>query len=124
MQASFILPANAAAASTVWKWRAARRSRPSAQTILSEIFVEENNNEVKIDEMRGGNSFLVILKMLFAKEQWLYSEVEELCKKHDMMIGSVLELINDYAYEKIGDSVIEDDGEFIYVSTEYKNKLI
>jgi hypothetical protein len=50
--------------------------------------------------------------------------VEELCKKHNVMMGSILEQINDYAFEKIENSVIDDDGEFIYVSTDYKNKLI
>jgi hypothetical protein len=40
------------------------------------------------------------------------------------MIGSVLEQINDFSYTKIEDAVIEDDGDTIYVMTEYKDKLI
>ena len=40
------------------------------------------------------------------------------------MIGFALEQINDYSYSKIEDAVIEDDGDTIYVMTEYKDKLI
>ena len=40
------------------------------------------------------------------------------------MIGFVLEQINDYSYSKIEDAVIEDDGDTIYVMTEFKDKLI
>jgi hypothetical protein len=40
------------------------------------------------------------------------------------MIGSVLEQINDYALETVDDIIIEDDGENIYIMTEYKDLLI
>ena len=40
------------------------------------------------------------------------------------MLGSVLEQINDYSYGKIEDAIIEDDGDTIYVMTDYKEKLI
>ena len=39
------------------------------------------------------------------------------------MIGSVLEQINDYALEKVDDIIIEEDGDNIYVMTEYKDLL-
>lgn len=40
------------------------------------------------------------------------------------MMGAVLEQINDFAYEKVDDAVIEDDGENIYVTLDYKEQLI
>ena len=40
------------------------------------------------------------------------------------MIGNLLEQINDYAYSKIKDIVVEDDGDNIYVTTDYKEQLI
>ena len=40
-----------------------------------------------------------ILKSLLNKEQWQYSEVEELCKKYNVMMGFVLERINDYSFD-------------------------
>jgi transcriptional regulator with XRE-family HTH domain len=51
-------------------------------------------------------------------------DVEILCQKHHLMIGSVLEQINDFSYDKVEDAVIEDDGDTIYVMTDYKDKLI
>ena len=41
-----------------------------------------------------------------------------------MMTDSELEQINDYSYNKIEYSVIEDDGDTINVMTEYKDKLL
>jgi hypothetical protein len=40
------------------------------------------------------------------------------------MLGNLLEQINDYAYSKINDIVVEEDGDDIYVTTEYKEQLI
>ena len=42
----------------------------------------------------------------------------------DVMIGNLLEQINDYAYPIVNDIVVEEDGENIYVTTDYKEQLI
>ena len=39
-------------------------------------------------------------------------------------LGSLLEQINDYSCSKIDDIVVEEDGDKIYVTTEYKTQLI
>ncbi len=106
------------------KLESIKKETLEAQSILSNIFVEEDNDENNPQDIKEDNPIMDILKSLLNKEQWQYSEVEELCKKYNVMMGFVLERINDYAFEKIENSVIDDDGEFIYVSTEYKNKLI
>jgi hypothetical protein len=67
---------------------------------------------------------LDILKILLTKESWKRDDVEIICQERHLMIGSVLEQINDYSYNRIEDAVIEDDGDTIYVMTEYKDKLI
>jgi hypothetical protein len=41
-----------------------------------------------------------------------------------VMLGRILEQINDYAYSKVDDIVVEEDGDNIYVTTEYKEYLI
>lgn len=106
------------------KLESIKKETLEAQSILSNIFVEEDNDENNPHDIKEDNPIMDILKSLLNKEQWQYSEVEELCEKYNVMMGFVLERINDYAFEKIENSVIDDDGEFIYVSTEYKNKLI
>jgi hypothetical protein len=40
------------------------------------------------------------------------------------MIGNLLEQINDYAYEKVEDVVVDEDDDMIYIMTEYKDQLI
>ncbi len=93
-----------------------------AQELLTNIF-EKNEEETGLTG-RENNELLDILKILFTKESWQRSEVELICQKHHLMIGFVLEQINDYSYNKIEDAVIEDDGDTIYVMTEFKDKLI
>ena len=93
-----------------------------AQDLLSDIF-EDDDDSIK-STAHENKVFLVILKILLSKELWKREEVESLCKEHHLMIGSVLEQINDFSYTKIEDAVIEDDGDTIYVMTEYKDKLI
>lgn len=61
---------------------------------------------------------------MLTKETWKRTEVESMCKKRGLIIGAVLEQINDFAYEKVDDAVIEDDGDNIYVTLDYKEQLI
>ena len=93
-----------------------------AQELLSDIF--EENDEGTDSTNQNNNVLLDILKFLLTKESWTRKEVEILCQKHHLMIGSVLEQINDFSYDKVEDAVIEDDGDTIYVMTDYKDKLI
>lgn len=93
-----------------------------SQNILSDIFADTDlNDDYKIEE---SSPILDILKVLFTKEVWSIEDVERICNNHKLMIGSVLEQINDYALEKVDDIIIEDDGDNIYVMTDYKDKLI
>ena len=93
-----------------------------SQRILSDIFVETNSNEDY--NIKVSSPIMDILKVLFTKDVWSYEAVDILCKKRKLMIGSVLEQINDYALETVDDIIIEDDGENIYIMTEYKDLLI
>lgn len=95
-----------------------------SQEILSKIFnvdesitqptMPENKKDINID----------FLKILFTKQTWTRSEIQDICQTHDVMLGSILEKLNDYSYSKIDDAVVEDDGELIYVNVEYKEQLI
>ena len=93
-----------------------------AQGILAEIFEDDNTGTDSTNQ--ENNVLMEILKYLLTKKTWKRNEVESLCREHHLMIGSVLEQINDYSYSKIEDAVIEDDGDTINVMTDYKDKLI
>lgn len=92
-----------------------------AQEILSDIF---NDEEEKTISSIDNNTIVSILKILLTKACWLRNEVDSLCREYNIMTGSALERINDYSYSKIEDAVIEDAGDTIYVTTEYKDQLI
>ena len=92
-----------------------------SQELLTNIFVDEDEQQstVLIDK-----SWKSLLAILFTKESWEREDLEKQCKVQRLMLGAVLEQINDYSYEKLDDAVIEEDGDIIYVNLEYKDLLI
>jgi hypothetical protein len=94
-----------------------------AQSMLAEIFVQEEET-VKVPEARPGRQpYLDVLERLFSKEVWTREEIAQMVGP-DVMIGNLLEQINDYACSRIDDIVLEEDGDRIYVTVEYKDRLI
>ena len=73
--------------------------------------------------MNNDGTIIEILEKLFTKEQWSRGELAEIVGPN-VMIGNLLEQINDYAYSNVNDIVVEEDGDTIYVMTEYKDQLI
>lgn len=107
------------------KLRIFEQQTKAAQELLSGIFNEEESTtsqNTAYDNTTSG--WIEILKSMLTKETWKRTEVESMCKKRGLIIGAVLEQINDFAYEKVDDAVIEDDGDNIYVTLDYKEQLI
>lgn len=100
------------------------RQTEQAQAMLSDIFVDEEQPKVKTHQTGGIDSVIEILSKLLEKEVWQLAEVDELCKAKGLMTGFVLEKINDLSYEKVDDAVIDQDGAQVYVTIDYKEKLI
>lgn len=98
-----------------------RQQTQIAQALLSDIFTEEE--EVHLPDNNTSNAVIEALQKLLEKETWQRKEVQELLGAN-VMIGNMLEQINDYAYSKVDDIVVEEDGDTIYVTTEYKEQLI
>ena len=90
-----------------------------AQKLLNDIFLLDKEETDPIDE----NTYSTLLERLFEREVWQRDEVLGMLEP-GAMLGSVLEKLNDYAYEKVEDIVVEEDGDNIYVMTEYKEQLI
>ena len=94
-----------------------------AQSMLAEIFVQEEEKPMPPTPDAGRPVFIGILEKLFSKEVWTRSEIAEIAGPN-VMIGNLLEQINEYACSKIDDIVLEEDGDRIYVTVEYKDRLI
>lgn len=94
-----------------------------SQSILSNIFNEETNENTVVDESNK-DILKEILSLLFTKEQWDKDELETICKSKGLMLGSILEEINDYSYSVVDDVVLEDEGDTISVIMDYKDELL
>ena len=99
-----------------------KRKTEIAQELLAEIFIVEEEVYTP-DRFTTDSSVIGAMKKLLEKDTWMREEVQELFGE-DVMIGNMLEQINDYAYSKVEDIVVEEDGDIIYVTTEYKEQLI
>lgn len=107
------------------KLRIFEQQTKAAQELLSNIFIDEDvTTSQNVTSEDTTSAWMDMLKLLLTKEMWSRAEVENECKKRRLMLGAVLEQINDYAYEKVDDTVIEDDGDNIYVTLDYKKQLI
>lgn len=97
----------------------------NAQELLSEIFVDDDipASRNTIDNP-ARDKWKDVLTLLLSKEKWEREEIENKCQEMGLMLGAVLEQINDFAYDKVDDVVVEDDGEYLYVTLDYKEKLI
>ena len=97
----------------------------NAQELLSEIFVDD---DIPASRNTMDNSardkWKDVLTLLLSKEKWEREEIENKCQEMGLMLGAVLEQINDFAYDKVDDVVVEDDGKYLYVTLDYKEKLI
>lgn len=100
-----------------------RQQTQESQFILSDIFDEEPNEEIK---KSNDNSIAIkeMLSLLFTKEMWNKNELETTCKDKGLMLGSILEEINDYSYSVVDDVVLEDEGDTISVIMDYKDDLL
>lgn len=93
------------------------------QGMLSKIFDEEETSTA-IQKPSNDNLIKDILEKLFEKEAWTLAELDKICKEKGQMVNYVLESINDYSYEIVGDAVLEQDNDMIYVTMEYKDSLL
>ncbi len=105
------------------KLSAIEKETQQAQSMLSTVFeddVQENITQTSL----ANNAILEILRELLSKEIWERQDVEKICSSKGLMLGAVMEQINDYAYEKVEDVIIEEDGDTIYVAVDYKDELL
>lgn len=99
-----------------------KRQTEIAQSLLSDIFVDENEEQITSSSAKN-NLVHDTLHKLLEKDIWQRDEVVDMLGA-GVMIGNLLEQINDYAYSIVDDIVVEEDGDTIYVTTEYKEQLI
>lgn len=103
------------------------------QTMLGAIFVEEEledhtgEDETELTESADvdglDKSHFTLFESLISKEKWPRSYVETMCRNLGLMVDGALETINDWSYDRVDASVVEDDGDEIYVDQEIVEEL-
>ncbi|MCZ6802902.1 MAG: TerB N-terminal domain-containing protein [Proteobacteria bacterium] len=103
------------------------------QTMLGAIFVDdelddhtsegetEHSENADVDGL--DNSHFRLFESLISKEKWPRNDVETMCRNLGLMVDGALETINDWSYDKVGTSVVEEDGDEIYVTQEIVEEL-
>lgn len=99
-----------------------KQETEKSQALLTDIFVDIE--ELKPEIKSNTDSLSEMLKLLFTKEIWNKDDLDSICKSKGLILGAVLEEINDYSYSKIDNAVIEDNGDEIFVALDYKNELL
>ena len=100
-----------------------KKQTEESQDMLAEIFTQEEESARAGITASDDQQMLGILEKLFDKGIWTSNELVGIVGPN-VIIGNLLEQINDYSCSKIDDIVLEEDGELIYVTTEYKEQLI
>ena len=59
---------------------------------------------------------------LITKAEWAYEEIEELCDGLQLMTAGAVETINDWAFDKVGASLIED-GSTVFIDLELAEEI-
>ncbi|EZQ17948.1 ATPase [Halopseudomonas bauzanensis] len=63
-----------------------------------------------------------LYSLLVSKEKWSRDEVHAFCEPLGLMVDGAVEAINDWAFEKVDDAVLDDDGD-IYIRLDVAQEL-
>lgn len=95
-----------------------------AQGILSNIFVDDENNVNRDGNRKAEDIAIALIPVILERPIWTRVDFDNLCASHSILPGFALEKINDFSFEKVDDVLIDDEGEMLYVNLDYKESLI
>lgn len=99
------------------------------QSMLGAIFVEDEPTSESDESTKGSTKtgidkqHYALFESLIRKDKWTREEVEALCRDLGLMVSGALETINDWSFDKVDASVLEEDGEAIYVDQEIVEEI-
>ena len=105
-----------------------------AQSVLESIFSDEDlpeEPEVEAPTVAPTNNGSIqgldskyheLYVKLITKAEWAYEEIEELCDGLQLMTAGAVETINDWAFDKVGASLIED-GSTVFIDLELAEEI-
>ena len=99
------------------------QSTTDVQEMLSVFFEDETSASSNTPIPNDGFIINALLQEILAKNIWKRDEFVSLCAENGLLPGYVIEQINDIAYEKVDDLLIEEIGENLYIELAYKDLL-
>ncbi len=103
------------------------------QSMLGAIFMEDgpidDSDEAATEttavkeELGIDKQHYSLFESLIRKDKWSHEEVEALCRDLGLMVSGALETINDWSFEKVDTTVLEEDGDTIYVDQEIVEEI-
>ena len=85
--------------------------------VLGDIFADDEDDDDEVvddsvsaaDDRFGGLDapHRAVASVLITRQQWTEEEVAALADEHQLMVAGALETINEWAFESLGDTLIE-----------------
>lgn len=72
---------------------------------------------------RLDTKYQVLYQKLITREKWSFKEVEKICNDLQLMCDGAIEMINDWAFETVEASLIEDGSTVFYVDLEVAKEI-
>lgn len=91
------------------QFRPAHNNAPGVATVRPDPD-EDEASEVDLDER-----LRPFLDAIIAREQWSKEELRAIADQHNLMLAGAIDGVNEWAEERFGDRLIEEDGDTFYV---------
>lgn len=93
------------------------------QLLLAETFSQPEEDAPESSRESGCNAEMQLLKSLSARGEWSVEEADSLREAGAPPLGVMIERINALSTDTIGDTVIDREGDTLYITTQYAEKL-
>ena len=90
--------------------------------VLGQVFADDEDAEGEDDEniVPGEEdrfdgldpAHRAVASVLMTRQEWTEEEVASLASEHQLMVAGMIETINEWAYEKFGDALVEHYGDY------------
>jgi len=103
----------------------------AVSSILADVFKDDSDSKEEVEDIQPvGKKVSVeprlarLIKSLLSKDVWLKEEAEILMKKEGFLMNGAIERINEWAFEELGDALLEDEDGNIIISKSLKSEAL
>lgn len=100
-------------------------------SILADVFKEDMDSKDESEEVKPEKVTTVLeprlarlIKKILTKDVWLLKELETVTKEEGFLINGAIEDVNEWAFEELGDALLEEGEDSIVVSKSLKSDAL